>query len=208
MLVYTIDKNMKTFLNSDRFKIMKKAILLLLLFCIVPNAHSQVTLSDKQRDVSNFPVVTSALKAVVCYDKGDAEVVRRTAGLLVEDINRVTGKRLKLVTGLPTKQEYVILAGTLEKSKAINRLVRDKKIDISKIRNGWEQYVIDLIDNPFPGIKKALVVAGSDRHGLWAFIYFRSHWCLSLVLVGRCSGCKKEIFKLGCKNVLIQSTFS
>ena len=50
---------------------MKKAILLLLLFCIVPNAHSQVTLSDKQRDVSNFPVVTSALKAVVCYDKGD-----------------------------------------------------------------------------------------------------------------------------------------
>ena len=156
---------MKTFLNSDRFKIMKKAILLLLLFCIVPNAHSQVTLSDKQRDVSNFPVVTSALKAVVCYDKGDAEVVRRTAGLLVEDINRVTGKRLKLVTGLPTKQEYVILAGTLEKSKAINRLVRDKKIDISKIRNGWEQYVIDLIDNPFPGIKKALVVAGSDRRG-------------------------------------------
>ena len=65
LLVYTIDKNMKTFLNSDRFKIMKKAILLLLLFCIVPNAHSQVTLSDKQRDVSNFPVVTSALKAVV-----------------------------------------------------------------------------------------------------------------------------------------------
>lgn len=25
--------------------------------------------------------------------------------------------------------------------------------------------MIDLIDNPFPGIKKALVVAGSDRRG-------------------------------------------
>lgn len=103
---------------------------------------------------------------MVCYDKADAEVVRRTAGLLVEDVNRVTNKKLKLVSDLPSKQEYIILAGTLGKNKAIDRLVANKKIDVSRIRNGWEQYTIDLIDNPFPGIKKALVVVGSDRRGI------------------------------------------
>lgn len=91
---------------------------------------------------------------MVCYDKADAEVVRRTAGLLVEDVNRVTNKKLKLVSDLPSKQEYIILAGTLGKNKAIDRLVANKKIDVSRIRDGWEQYAIDLIDNPFPGIKK------------------------------------------------------
>ena len=157
--------NMKTFINSDRFEIMKKATLFLLLFCFVTTGYSQVTLSDKQQDKKSFPIVTSAAKAVVCYDEADAEVVRRTAGLLVEDVNRVTNKKLKLVSDLPSKQEYIILAGTLGKNKAIDRLVVNKKIDVSRIRNGWEQYAIDLIDNPFPGIKKALVVVGSDRRG-------------------------------------------
>ena len=157
--------NMKTFINSDRFEIMKKATLFLSLFCLVTTGYSQVTLSDKQQDKKSFPIVTSTAKAVVCYDKADAEVVRRTAGLLVEDVNRVTNKKLKLVSDLPSKQEYIILAGTLGKNKAIDRLVANKKIDVSRIRDGWEQYVIDLIDNPFPGIKKALVVVGSDRRG-------------------------------------------
>ena len=51
------------------------------------------------------------------------------------------------------------------KNKAIDQLVATKRIDVSKVLGGWEQYVIDLVDNPFPGIKKALIVAGSDRRG-------------------------------------------
>lgn len=40
-----------------------------------------------------------------------------------------------------------------------------KKIDTTPITGGWERYMIETVDNPAPGIKKAIVVAGSDRRG-------------------------------------------
>ena len=144
---------------------MKKATLFLLLFCFVTTSYSQVSLSNSLKDKNQFPIVTSASKAVLCYDDADEEVVKRTAKLLVEDISRVTDKKLQLVSNLPSRQGYIVLVGTLGKNKAIDQLVATKRIDVSKVLGGWEQYAIDLVDNPFPGIKKALIVAGSDRRG-------------------------------------------
>ena len=70
--------------------------------------------------------------------------------------------------------------------------------------------MIDLIDNPFPGIKKALVVAGSDRRGTAYGLLSISeaigvspwYWWADVPVV------KKKSLSLDVKNVLIQSTFS
>lgn len=60
---------------------------------------------------------------------------------------------------------YAIIAGTIGESGWIDALVSRNKIDTAAIAGGWERYMIEVVNNPVPGIKKAIVVAGSDRRG-------------------------------------------
>lgn len=139
-------------------------LVFLLLSCFMAMSYSQVYLSDKH-DNHTFPLVSSRAKVAVYCDDSDELVVKRAAKLFIEDVERVTETKLQLYSKLPSGDDYILLIGTLGKSELIDRLVADKKLDVSQIRNGWEQYVIDLVETPFSGIKKALVIAGSDRRG-------------------------------------------
>lgn len=153
-------------MNSDTLQMMKKVNLFFgVLFGCVTAGYSQTTLSNQQQGNTVFPIVTSSSQAMVYYDPTDEEVVKKTTKLFAEDVARVTGKELSLTTTLPSSKDYVIIVGTLGKNKLIEKLIAQKKLDVNPIRNGWEQYAIELIERPFPGIKKALVVAGSDRRG-------------------------------------------
>jgi len=109
----------------------------------------------------------------------------------------VTGQDLKAQASNPgeVSARYAIIVGTAGKSAWIDALTAKKKIDITPIAGGWERYMIETVDNPAPGIKKAIVVAGSDRRGT-AF-HIESNRSLSLVLVGRRSD--KTAEKAGCQ---------
>lgn len=144
---------------------MKKVSLLLLsLFCFIVSSYSQLVLADRQQGQDIFPIVASASNAVVCYDKSDAEVVKKSAKLFVEDVERVTGKRLKAKEKISSDRN-IVLVGTIGKNRYIDQLVARNKLDISQIKHGWEQYVITIVNNPFAGVEKALVIAGCDRRG-------------------------------------------
>ena len=56
-------------------------------------------------------------------------------------------------------------------SPLIDRLIRKRKINVSDITGKWEAYLIETVDRPFPGVKKALVIAGSDKRGTIFGIY-------------------------------------
>lgn len=144
---------------------MKTARLLLLSIFVAASAQlsAQVTLSAKP-DRNAFPLVKGTA-ATIYYDKADAEVVAVAAGLFAQDIQSVTGKKPSLATQLPRRADHLVVVGTLGASEAIDKLAAQKKIDPSAIAGGWEQYIIKIVDNPFPGVKKALVVAGCDRRG-------------------------------------------
>ncbi len=47
----------------------------------------------------------------------------------------------------------------------IRRLAEAGKIDTAPLEGAWERYLIQTVANPLPGIRKALVIAGSDRRG-------------------------------------------
>lgn len=146
---------------------MKNAKLCLIsFFCFATNCFAQVSLSDEISGSRIFPFIASPNGTAVCYDMADAEVVKKTVKLFVEDFHQVTDKEIKAISSpLSLRQENIILVGTIGKNKQIDKLIAEKKLDVTALRNGWEQYSIDLIDNPFPGVKKALVIAGSDRRG-------------------------------------------
>lgn len=71
------------------------------------------------------------------------------------------------VTGLPTNASTVILAGT--KDDPVIKMLQDSgKLAIPEEITGadaYEQYNIQVVDNPFDGISQAVVITGSDKRG-------------------------------------------
>jgi beta-xylosidase len=89
----------------------------------------------------------------------------RVLKLLQKDIHGVAGTDPAVVTdALPPAKEFV-LVGTLGRNPWIDRLVQEKKLDVEGVRGKWETFLIQAVEKPFPGVDRALVIAGSDRRG-------------------------------------------
>lgn len=143
---------------------MRKLYLLLSLFYITASAEAQVSVSGSAVGKNIFPLAGPSVAAIY-YDSRDAEVVRRTAWLFAQDVYNVTGKYLEVLNEKSQPHKNVLIVGTIGQNRLIDQLVQQKKIDVGKINNGWEQYVIALVQKPFKGVDKALVIAGCDRRG-------------------------------------------
>lgn len=127
----------------------------------ITSVFAQVKVNDRQVSPADFPLST----AEIYIAPDDYEVVQIAAKLFAEDIRRVTGKKRKVITSSKVKSKNAVVIGTLGNNPFIDKLIQEKKIDVSPIQNGWEQYIIQTINNPAPGIDKALVIAGCDRRG-------------------------------------------
>ncbi|NLE35541.1 MAG: glycosyl hydrolase [Bacteroidales bacterium] len=103
---------------------------------------------------------------------GEWPGVKRAFTDLQNDLGLVTGAIPDLVTASkPPRSEFVIIAGTIGRSALIERLIKKKKIDVGAITGRWESFVIQTVEKPFPGVKSALVIAGSDKRGTIYGIY-------------------------------------
>lgn len=136
-------------------------IILLLFIRIV--VYGQIVVKEMTGE-SSFPLVASGVKVVVNYDKTDYDVVKEAARFLTEDVRNVSGKRITLQNN-DKVAENMVLIGTIGCSTFIDNLIKNRKLNVEPIKNGWEQYIIQILDNPEKGIKKALVIAGCDRRG-------------------------------------------
>uniref|UniRef100_E6PY85 Gylcosyl hydrolase 115 C-terminal domain-containing protein n=1 Tax=mine drainage metagenome TaxID=410659 RepID=E6PY85_9ZZZZ len=85
------------------------------------------------------------------------------------DIERVTGLKPVLVADSISRgkvaAEGLVLIGTLGHSALIDRLVARHKIDTSAIAGKWESTLTEVVDHPLPGVRRALVIVGSDKRG-------------------------------------------
>jgi hypothetical protein len=131
----------------------------------------QNIISNTAEKEADFPVVSiDKTAASIRYDEADWKGVIRAIGDLQNDINRVTGVKPNLVTS-DISSEYEIIIGTLGKSRFINQLVKTKKLELKELKGKWESFVFTTIENPQPGSKKCLVIAGSDKRGTIYGIY-------------------------------------
>jgi hypothetical protein len=139
----------------------------LFVLMLIPNlVFAQVVVyKQAQKSKSDFPITREKAVTSVCYDAADFVAVKKTARLFAEDVERVTDKMPAIVSSGSKLGEYAIIIGTIEKNQLIKELVKSKKLNVDAIRNQWECYTIKTIDNPFKGVKQALVIAGSDRRG-------------------------------------------
>ena len=112
-----------------------------------------------------FPLADAGKAASIYIDKKDAEVVAIAAEAFKEDINLLTGLSPEVLKNNQALSNYPIIMGTLGQSAYIDQLTKMGKINASVLRGKWETFSISVIENPLKGVKRALVVAGSDRRG-------------------------------------------
>ncbi|GAB2806225.1 glycosyl hydrolase 115 family protein [Ferruginibacter profundus] len=118
-----------------------------------------------QNSPASFPLFSNTVTPSFYYDAKDAKVVQLAATAFANDINLISGKQIKLNTGNTVTEEYAIVAGTIGESSLIDDLVKTKHIDVTAIKNKWEQFSISVINQPYGKAKKVVVIAGSDRRG-------------------------------------------
>ena len=119
----------------------------------------------------SFPIVEKAAAANLFVDTNDFVGVVRAAGDLRADIARVTGFSPAIARAENGLGKNVILCGTIGKSEIIDRLIRERKIDVSEIAGQWESFLIQVVPEPLPGVDRALVIVGSDKRGTIYGIY-------------------------------------
>jgi hypothetical protein len=118
-----------------------------------------------------FAIVQDKTAATIHVDAGDYPGVARAAADLQADIARVTDCTAKLVREEEGLGDNVIFAGTIGRSAAIDRLIRERKIDVSQTAGRWESFLIQVVPEPLPGVARGLVIAGSDKRGTIYGIY-------------------------------------
>lgn len=119
----------------------------------------------EEKKTNEFPVVEMGKASPIVVCERDYPGILRVVGHLQNDIVRVTGCSPDLHVGSVPKQEYCIIIGSLERSRLIQQLVRSKNLNVRNLRGQWESFQIQILDKPFPGVKKALVIVGSDKRG-------------------------------------------
>jgi len=90
---------------------------------------------------------------------------------LQSDMKAVTGVEPKLLLDRIPQNQQIVIVGTLGNSPLIDQLIKTKKINVDEIKGKWENSLIEVIENPFANVARALVIVGSDQRGTIFGIY-------------------------------------
>lgn len=116
-------------------------------------------------DASALRLIVGARPAAVVVDASADPAIRSAAQGLAGDLARVAGgPAAEPRTTLPASGD-VVLIGELGRSPLIDRLVKAGRVSTSSVAGRWEAYRQIVVDRPFPGIARALVILGADRRG-------------------------------------------
>ncbi len=130
-----------------------------------PFTNDSKTYISAENTKGCFPLSRSGQPAPLWVSSEDFSGVTRVARLFRADIGRVTGIEPELsIDQIPSAKE-IVLIGTLGRSPLIDQLVEQKKLDVAGIAGKWETSLIQVIEQPLPGVDRALIVAGSDKRG-------------------------------------------
>lgn len=153
----------------------KTSYIISLLFLIGLSAKSYAINPEKyvvnESSKENFPLVSKGKTASILVSDKDYAGVLKVVGHLENDIFKVSNLHPKRIKKISEAEDFVVIIGTLGKSEIIDQLVKKGKIDSNELQGKWEKFTTQIVENPFKGIKKALVIAGSDKRGTTYGIY-------------------------------------
>ena len=134
-------------------------------------AHETGSILAAPNDSGALVVATKSEALAIWADGADWKGVLRAAGDLSADVERVTGVKPALSTEAAAPGKTLVIVGTLGRSALVDKLAADGKIDRTALQGRWESYLLQVVENPLPGVDRALVIAGSDKRGTIYGIY-------------------------------------
>ncbi|WP_069659786.1 glycosyl hydrolase 115 family protein [Arcticibacter eurypsychrophilus] len=148
--------------------------------CFLPLLFMQVFLS-KAADTfvsshyvpGSFSISSKGNVATLLLSDNEWEGVNRAARDLASDLQKVTGITPEFKLNGSSGPSIII--GTIGKSKLIDQLIKQKKINVAGVAGQWESNLIQVVYNPIKGVDSALVIAGSDKRGTIYGIYELSY---------------------------------
>lgn len=140
-------------------------LVLVIALLYLQSSIAQELVFAQKAEKRDFPLFSQGRAADIVVDGLDYPVVRIAANLLAKDVQAVTTNAPRVVESTGSLPRHVVILGTVEKNGLIRKLIRDGKIGHDSLHNKWESCFISVVVNPFPGVKSALVIAGSDRRG-------------------------------------------
>lgn len=103
-------------------------------------------------------LIIDGVPAKIIVEPGTDPGVRDAADDLVRDLATLGGRD-------DTASDRAIIIGVVGASPVIDRLIAERRLDVSRIAGRWEGFVQQVVDRPMPGVDRALVIAGADRRG-------------------------------------------
>ena len=103
--------------------------------------------------------------------------VKRVAEKVAKDFETVCGARIVVTDSAETLRAVrqdapaksgqipVVIAATVGHSACLEEMERQGKIDLARVREKWEVFSLQCVEEPMAGVACALVVAGSDKRG-------------------------------------------
>ncbi|MFC0780559.1 glycosyl hydrolase 115 family protein [Flavobacterium sp. HJSW_4] len=153
----------------------KTSYIILLLFLIGLSTKLHAINPEKyvvnESSNESFPLVSKGKTASILVSDKDYAGVLKVVGHLENDIFKVSDLHPKRIKKISEAEDFVVIIGTLGKSEIIDQLAKKGKIDGNALQGKWEKFTTQIVENPFKGIKKALVIAGSDKRGTIYGIY-------------------------------------
>lgn len=147
---------------------MKIQILIYLLLIVCVNAFSANQFVVFQKKNNSFPLVQNKKIVNILLDSKDQKGINLAVENMREDCNRVFGLKPHLMTDV--SEGNCIIVGSLN-SVYVQQLIKKNKLDKKELLSKNEKYIITTVEQPFEGVEKALVIAGSDRRGTIYGIY-------------------------------------
>ncbi len=106
-------------------------------------------------------------KAVISFiiEESAFEGVKRIGKKVAADVQTVSGSLPEILTCVKEAMPACVLFATLGKSALADQLAAEGKIDTSVLLGKREVYISQIVEAPFEGVKRALVICGSDKLG-------------------------------------------
>ncbi len=146
-----------------------------MVFLLPGGTHAQAPGDKSYLSLKNgtgyFPLSANGKVALLYTGSEEYPGVMRAVKSLQTDITSVTKTSPELLTGKTPDSKVIVLIGTIGKNPVIEKLIEQKKLNVSSIEGKWEAHITQVINNPFPGVKQALVIVGSDKRGTIYGIY-------------------------------------
>lgn len=159
---------MNKLINNYSFYLFLTVLLLTVQNNYAINLNKYVT---NKASKGSFPMATKGKIASILVSDNDFAGVLRVSGHLENDLYKVTNLHPNKLQNNNQEYDNVIIIGTLGHSTIIDQLAKEGKIDASQLQGKWEKFTTQIVEKPTKNIKRALVIAGSDKRGTIYGIY-------------------------------------